>query len=100
MKSQIKTKKSMNKHNSKKLSNKRKISYSKNRNKKGGSNMNDVDIDEIGDVADALDLKIKVNEYFGSGSGQKRGIFDGAKLDDPNMDAKRTEMPQLKCTIL
>jgi hypothetical protein len=96
MKSQIKRKKSGSKHNSKKLSNKRKISYSKNRNKKGGSNMNDVDIDEIGDVADALDLKITVNEHFG----QKRGIFDGAKMDDPNMDTKRTEMPQLNCTIL
>jgi hypothetical protein len=99
MKSQIKGKK-VKSSKSKKVSSKRKISYNKNRNKKGGSNMNDVDIDEIGDVADALDLKITTNEYFGSGSGQKRGIFDSAKLDDPNMDAKRTEMPQLNCTIL
>jgi hypothetical protein len=112
MKSQIKTKKNVKKQesnnkNSKhsksnKHSKKHKISYSKNRNKKGGSNMNDVDIDEIGDVSDALDLDLnsKVNEYFGSGSGQKRGIFDSAKVTNSNMDSSRTEMPQLKCTIL
>ena len=58
--------------------------------------MNDVDIDEIGDVADALDLKI--NEHFGSG--QRRGIFDSAKIEDSDMNAIRPEMPQLNCTIL
>ena len=107
MKSQIKTKKNIKKQESNakhsksnKNSKKHKISYSKNRNKKGGSNMNDVDIDEIGDVSDALDLNLKGNEYFASGSGQKRGIFDSGKIKDPNMDANRSEMPQLKCTIL
>ena len=66
------------------------LSYSKN--KKGGANMNDVDIDEIGDVRDALDIK---EEFY------TRGIFDSLKVgDETNINDKRTEMPQLDCVIL
>lgn len=107
-KTQIKTKKHIKKsinininiNDVKKRSKKNtiKISYNKNSSKKGGSNMNDVDIDEIGDVADALDLKGQVAEYFGSG--QNRGIFDSLKVDDGTNGAKRNEMPQLECCIL
>lgn len=65
---------------------------SKKYNKKGGGNMNDVDIDEIGDVSDALDIK---EEFY------TRGIFDSLKLgDETNINDKRTEMPQLNCVIL
>jgi hypothetical protein len=63
------------------------ISYTKN--KKGGANMNDVDIDEIGDVYDALDIK----EKFG-------GIFDSMKINDGSLNDKRSEMPQMDCVIL
>ena len=63
------------------------ISYTKN--KKGGANMNDVDIDEIGDVYDALGIK----EKFG-------GIFDSMKVSDGSLNDKRTEMPQMDCVIL
>ncbi len=63
------------------------ISYTKN--KKGGANMNDVDIDEIGDVYDALGIK----EKFG-------GIFDSMKVSDGSLNDKRSEMPQMNCVIL
>ena len=53
--------------------------------------MNNVDIDEIGDVRDALDMK---EEFY------TRGIFDSVKLDEGNLDDKRVEMPQLECSIL
>lgn len=67
---------------------------SKKYNKKGGGNMNDVDIDEIGDVQDALDINIKEEFYT-------RGAFDSLKVgDESNLNAKRTEMPQLNCVIL
>ncbi len=64
---------------------------SKKYNKKGGANMNDVDIDEVGDVRDALDIK---EEFY------TRGIFDSLKVGEGNLDDKRSEMPELKCTIL
>ena len=64
---------------------------SKKYNKKGGANMNDVDIDEIGDVRDALDIK---EEFY------TRGIFDSLKVGEGDLNDKRSEMPTLKCVIL
>jgi len=63
------------------------LSYSKN--KKGGANMNDVDIDEIGDVYDALGIKEKFV-----------GMFDSMKVNQDGIANKRNEMPQMKCVIL
>ncbi len=80
-----KTEKNQSKKNQTKK-NKKVISYSKN--KKGGANMNDVDIDEIGDVYDALGIK------------EKFGIFDSMKISEGNLADKRTEMPQMDCVIL
>ena len=69
-------------------------------NKKGGSNMNDVDIDEIGDVSDALDLNLKDTDLEHFGSGQNRGIFDSLKVNEAGANSQRQDMPQLKCVIL
>ncbi len=87
-------------HTKKKSIKKSKVKYSKNASKKGGSNMNDVDIDEIGDVSDALDLNLKDTDLEHFGSGQNRGIFDSLKVNEAGANSQRQDMPQLKCVIL